>query len=61
MGERVGELSQGEAVSKYDPQGFCLPPTGPRLMTTPDPMEIIPNGKIQEHICQEKQISGKNM
>src|SRR5262245_32613834 len=21
--------------SKYDPQGFCLPPAGPRMMTTP--------------------------
>jgi hypothetical protein len=27
--------------SKYDPQGYCLPPSGPRLMTTPFPMEII--------------------
>jgi hypothetical protein len=27
--------------SKYDPQGFCLPPVGPRAMTTPYPMEII--------------------
>ena len=30
-----------ETVSKYDPQGFCLPPAGPRMMTTPYPMEII--------------------
>src|SRR3970282_34808 len=27
--------------SKYDPQGYCMPPSGPRLMTTPFPMEII--------------------
>jgi hypothetical protein len=27
--------------SKYDPEGFCLPPGGPRMMATPYPMEII--------------------
>jgi len=27
--------------SKYDPEGFCLPPGGPRLMATPYPAEII--------------------
>jgi hypothetical protein len=27
--------------SVYDPNGLCLPPTGPRLMTTPYPMEIL--------------------
>jgi hypothetical protein len=27
--------------SKYDPEGFCLPPGGPRLMATPYPMEIL--------------------
>ncbi len=27
--------------SKYDPEGFCLPPGGPRLMATPYPMEIV--------------------
>ena len=27
--------------SKYDPQGYCMPPSGPRLMTTPFPMEIV--------------------
>jgi hypothetical protein len=31
--------SQNE--SKYDPEGFCLPPGGPRLMATPYPAEII--------------------
>ena len=27
--------------SKYDPEGYCIPPGGPRLMATPYPMEII--------------------
>jgi hypothetical protein len=27
--------------SKFDPEGYCLPPGGPRLMATPYPMEII--------------------
>src|SRR5262249_13345653 len=26
--------------SKYDPEGYCLPPGGPRLMATPFPLEI---------------------
>jgi hypothetical protein len=32
--------------SHYDPEGFCLPPGGPRLMATPYPMEII---QLPEH------------
>jgi hypothetical protein len=28
-------------MSKYDPEGYCLPPGGPRLMATPYPAEII--------------------
>ena len=28
-------------LSNYDPEGYCLPPGGPRLMATPYPMEII--------------------
>ena len=28
-------------TSKYDPEGYCLPPGGPRMMATPYPMEII--------------------
>lgn len=28
---------------KYDPEGFCLPPGGPRSMGTPYPSEIIQN------------------
>ena len=27
--------------SKYDPEGYCLPPGGPRFMATPYPMEIV--------------------
>ncbi len=27
--------------SKYDPEGFCLPPGGPRAFATPYPMEIV--------------------
>jgi hypothetical protein len=27
--------------SKYDPEGYCLPPGGPRFMATPYPMEFI--------------------
>jgi len=27
--------------SKYDPEGYCLPPGGPRMMATPYHMEII--------------------
>ena len=29
------------SLSVYDPNGLCLPPMGPRLMTTPYPMEIL--------------------
>src|SRR5262249_17452903 len=28
-------------LSKFDPEGYCLPPGGPRLMATPFPMEVI--------------------
>jgi hypothetical protein len=28
-------------LSKFDPEGYCLPPGGPRLMATPFPMEIV--------------------
>ena len=28
-------------LSKYDPEGYCLRPGGPRMMATPYPMEII--------------------
>ena len=32
--------------SKYDPEGYCLPPGGPRMMATPYQMEII---QLPEH------------
>ena len=32
--------------SKYDPEGYCLPPGGPRLMATPYQMEIL---QLPEH------------
>jgi hypothetical protein len=32
--------------SKYDPEGYCLPPGGPRMMATPYPAEII---QLPEH------------
>ena len=32
--------------SKCDPEGYCLPPGGPRMMATPYPMEII---QLPEH------------
>ena len=35
--------------SKYDPEGFCFPPGGPRMMGTPFPAEII-------QLPQEKRI-----
>ena len=28
-------------LSKFDPEGYCVPPGGPRLMATPFPMEVI--------------------
>lgn len=27
--------------AKYDPEGYCIPPGGPRLFTTPYPMKIV--------------------
>ena len=38
---RAIAMERREERSKYDPQGYCMPPSGPRLMTTPFPMEII--------------------
>ena len=34
------DYNKGNSV-KYDPEGFCLPPGGPRSMGTPYPVEII--------------------
>src|SRR5262249_62044536 len=36
--------------SKYDPEGFCLPPGGPRLYATPYPMEIIQQPELKRII-----------
>ena len=35
--------------SKYDPEGYCLPPGGPRMMATPYQMEIIQHAGAQAH------------
>jgi hypothetical protein len=32
--------------SKYDPEGYCLPPGGPRMMATPYQMEVL---QLPEH------------
>ena len=34
-------LQRRQDQSYWDPAGYCMPPAGPRLMTTPFPMEII--------------------
>jgi hypothetical protein len=34
------EFRQG-TLSKYDPEGYCLPPGGPRAMTTPFPLQFV--------------------
>ena len=34
-------MQRRETDSRDDPNGYCLPPAGPRIMTTPYPMEII--------------------
>ena len=54
-------------VSKYDPEGFCLPPGGPRAMATPYPAEIIQNRDriivIFEgggHVWREIHMDGRN-
>jgi len=36
--------------SKYDPEGYCLPPGGPRLYATPYPMEIIQQPELKRVI-----------
>jgi hypothetical protein len=38
---KVISTERRESNSRDDPQGHCLPPMGPRLMTTPYPMEIV--------------------
>jgi hypothetical protein len=51
---------------KYDPEGFCLPPGGPRSMGTPYPAEIIQNrGRIiiifegGGHVWREIHMDGR--
>jgi hypothetical protein len=41
-------------ASKYDPEGYCLPPGGPRLYATPYPMEFIqmPDGSRIFHVFE---------
>jgi hypothetical protein len=36
--------------SQYDPEGYCFPPGGPRLMATPYPMEILQEPSSQRII-----------
>jgi hypothetical protein len=55
--------------AKYDPEGYCLPPGGPRLYATPYPMEIL---QLQEqkrvffifeggtHIWREVYLDGRS-
>ena len=38
-----------ETMVAYDPQGFCLPPGGPRMMGTPYPSEIIQD-RVRERV-----------
>jgi hypothetical protein len=52
--------------SKYDPQGFCLPPGGPRIHATPYPMEMLhlPERIVQifeggAHIWREIYMDGR--
>ena len=33
--------------SKYDPEGFCLPPGGPRLYATPYPMVVLQQPELK--------------
>ena len=37
-------------LSKYDPEGYCLPPGGPRMYGTPYPMEIIQQPELKRII-----------
>ena len=54
--------------SKYDPEGYCLPPGGPRMMATPYQMEIIQQPEHQRimmvfegatHIWREIYMDGR--
>ena len=54
--------------SKYDPEGYCLPPGGPRLFATPYPMEIIQQPQLKRiimifeggtHVWREIHMDGR--
>jgi len=55
--------------SKYDPEGYCLPPGGPRLYATPYPMEVIQQPELQRiilifeggtHVWREIHMDGRS-
>ena len=55
--------------SKYDPEGYCLPPGGPRLYATPYPMEIIQQAELKRiviifeggtHVWREIHMDGRS-
>jgi hypothetical protein len=55
--------------SKYDPEGYCLPPGGPRLFATPYPMEIIQQPELKRiilifeggtHVWREIHMDGRS-
>ena len=55
--------------SKYDPEGYCLPPGGPRLFATPYPMEIIQQPQLKRiimifeggtHVWREIHMDGRS-
>ena len=48
-GPRALAMQRRAELSKCDPQGYCMPPSGPRLMTTPFPMEIIQLPAAEAH------------
>ncbi len=54
--------------SKYDPEGYCLPPGGPRLFATPYPAEIIQQPDLKRiiiifeggtHVWREIHMDGR--
>jgi hypothetical protein len=54
--------------SKYDPEGYCLPPGGPRLYATPYPMEVIQQPELKRiviifeggtHVWREIYMDGR--
>jgi len=55
-------------LSKYDPEGYCLPPGGPRLYATPYPMEFIQQPELKRivqifeggtHVWREIYMDGR--